>query len=100
MRPPPQVVLQQLVRPGGTGAGHQPHGGLVKKHLAENERDASSAGISTSCLCSRLQERFRAELIECLLVIEHNFLAFKNKEPNTESTNMLSFSQSHVWHTA
>lgn len=36
--PAPEVVLQQLVRPCGTGAGHQPHGGLVKKHLADAEK--------------------------------------------------------------
>lgn len=36
--PAPEVVLQQLVRPCGTGAGHQPHGGLVKKHLADVEK--------------------------------------------------------------
>lgn len=56
--PAPEVVLQQLVRPCGTGAGHQPHGGLVKKHLADVEKnpqgDASSESISTSCLCSHL----------------------------------------------
>lgn len=33
--PASEVVLQQLVRPGGTGPGHQPHGGLVQKHLPD-----------------------------------------------------------------
>lgn len=35
MSPASEVVLQQLVRPRGTGPGHQPHGGLVEKHLVE-----------------------------------------------------------------
>lgn len=33
--PASEVVLQQLVCPCGTGSGHQPHRGLMKKHLQE-----------------------------------------------------------------
>lgn len=48
--PASEVVLQQLVGPGGTGPRHQPHGGLVEEHLeaGRREKEASSAGISTS----------------------------------------------------
>lgn len=31
--PASEVVLQQLVSPCGTGSSHQPHCGLMKKHL-------------------------------------------------------------------
>lgn len=37
VRPPSEVVLQQLVSPGGTGSGHQPHCGLMKEHLQETQ---------------------------------------------------------------
>lgn len=33
--PASEVVLQQLVCPCGTGSSHQPHRGLMKKHLQE-----------------------------------------------------------------
>lgn len=33
--PASEVVLQQLVSPRGTGSSHQPHCGLMKKHLQE-----------------------------------------------------------------
>lgn len=38
VRPSPEVVLQQLVRPCGTGSSHQPHCGLMKKHLWGNTK--------------------------------------------------------------
>lgn len=37
VRPPSEVVLQQLVGPRGTGSGHQPHRGLMKEHLQETK---------------------------------------------------------------
>lgn len=47
--PASEVVLQQLVSPCWTGSSHQPHCGLVKKHLAEttpkNEKVVSSSHI-------------------------------------------------------
>ena len=35
--PAPEVVLQQLVCACGTGTSHQPHCGLMKKHLQEKK---------------------------------------------------------------
>lgn len=38
VRPASEVVLQQLVCPCGTGSSHQPHCGLMKKHLQETKK--------------------------------------------------------------
>lgn len=45
-----EVVLQELVGPGGAGSSHEPHCGLMEKHLQRQKQQESP---STEALQAR-----------------------------------------------
>lgn len=70
----PEVVLQQLVRPGGTGSSHQPHCGLMKKHLQEKTHTHQSC---SDCLSSSIYRCLSESCRSRKTLILHNISPHK-----------------------